>query len=174
MTEASPKAVADLIYRAGGRLVGRTKLQKSACPLEMAGLGYGFRFNYRLFGPYSDELQVACDDADALGLIKERKKSASWGGSYYAFESGESQLPAKPSVARTRSRLLKIAAEADPVELELAVTAAFLSSNGVATPWDKVAARKPAKATEMRMAKAKELYGKLLRVPTPKPLPKII
>ena len=82
MADASPKSVADLLYRAGGELVGRTRLQKSACLLELAGVGYGFQFTYRLFGPYSEELQVASEDADALGLIKERKKSANWGGWY--------------------------------------------------------------------------------------------
>jgi uncharacterized protein YwgA len=175
MADASPKSVADLLYRAGGELVGRTRLQKSACLLELAGVGYGFQFTYRLFGPYSEELQVASEDADALGLIKERKKSANWGGWYASFDtkSTKALIAATSTVARARSQLLKVAVSADPVQLELAVTAAFLSANGMTAPWEKVAQRKSAKATEKNMAAAKELYKKFLRVQTPKPLPKI-
>ncbi len=174
MSEANPEAVADLIFRAGGTLVGRTRLQKSACLLELAGVGYGFRFNYRLFGPFSDELQIASDDAEALGLIKEQKRSANWGGVYYAFSSNRSVVSSTPAKTRARKQLLKIAVDADPVELELAVTAAFLAANRVQTPWEKVAIKKPAKATEDRLKRAKELYQKFLSVTVPKALPKIV
>jgi hypothetical protein len=175
MADANPKAVADLIFRAGGHLIGRTRLQKSACLLELAGVGYGFQFGYRLFGPYSDELQTASEDADALGLIKERKMSANWGGWYSAFDSKikKGSVTSKPGITRTRAQLLRIAAAADPVELELAITAAFLSANGIQTPWEKVAARKAAKATPVNMAGAKALYSKFLRVATPRALPKV-
>ena len=174
MTGGTPNSVADLIHRAGGELIGRTRLHKSACLLELCGVGYGFRFNYRLFGPYSDELQVASDDAEALGLIKERKMATSWGGWYSSFSSAGAPVPSTTSRTKIRKALLKIAVEAEPVELELAVTAAFLASNGVANPWERVAARKPAKATEERMRAAKKLYGKLSRISTPRPLPKIV
>jgi uncharacterized protein YwgA len=175
MADANPKSVADLVYRAGGQLTGRTRLQKSACLLELAGVGYGFQFSYRLFGPYSEELQVASEDADALGLIKERKRSATWGGWYSSFDTKATKalVTATAAVGRARSQLLKVAVSADPVQLELAVTAAFLSANGVVTPWEKVAQRKSAKATEPNMAGAKVLYKKFLRVHTPKSLPKI-
>jgi len=175
MADANPKSVADLLYRAGGQLVGRTRLQKSACLLELAGAGYGFQFSYRLFGPYSEELQIASEDADALGLIKERRKSANWGGWYSSFDAKISKpaMPAGASVNRARSRLLKVCVSADPVQLELAVTAAFLSANGIVNPWDKVAQRKSAKATEKNMDGAKALYKQLLRIPAPKALPKI-
>jgi len=142
--------------------------------LELAGVGYGFNFNYRLFGPFSDELQVACDDADALGLIREREKSASWGGSYYVFTSEGTQIASTAPKTRTRKQLLKIAVDADPVELELAVTAAFLAANKVPTPWHKVAACKPSKATDVRMTNAKALYREFMRVDTPKALPSIV
>jgi uncharacterized protein YwgA len=174
MTDAGPRAVADLIYRAGGHLVGRTRLQKSACLLELAGVGYGFRFNYRLYGPYSDELQVACDDAEALGLIKERKRAAAWGGHYYSFSSEEPYISAISSKTRARKQLLKIAVEADSVELELAVTAGFLAGTGISTPWERVMTQKPAKATPERMARAKVLYQRLSRIATPSALPKIV
>ena len=39
--------VAEIIRAAGGEIVGRTRLQKVAYLLELAGLGHGFRFEYR-------------------------------------------------------------------------------------------------------------------------------
>lgn len=169
----TPKAVGELIALAGGRIVGRTKLQKSACALELTGLGYGFQFKYRHFGPYSEELKIASDDADALGYIREKMEVASWGGRYSVFEVDK---PCQPTDARQkqRSEVLKIAVQADPVDLELAVTAAFLAANGVHDPWHEVAVRKSTKAVPDRMNAAKILYGHLAAVETPKKLPSIL
>lgn len=166
----SPNAVADLVRSAGGRIVGRTKLQKSACLLELTGVGYGFPFVYRLFGPYSEDVQVASDDAEALGLIREHVEIAAWGGWYsiYEYQKGgqERSIPA-------RQRLLEIAVAADPVDLELAVTAAFLAFTGNSRPWREVKIRKPSKATPERLSSARTLYDRLRAVDTPKPLPEI-
>jgi len=168
----TPKAVGELISLAGGRVIGRTKLQKSACALELTGLGYGFQFKYKHFGPYSEELKRACGDADALGYIREKSETASWGGTYSIFES----KPATPSdtTQTKRCEILSITTDADPVELELAITAAFLAANGVKSPWHEVEIRKPTKAQPERMAAAKELYKQLAAVKTPQSLPAII
>ena len=169
MSFVSPDAVVEILAEAGGRIVGRTRLQKAVCALELTGLGYGFSFNYRHFGPYSEELKLACDYADAKGLICEERKTATWGGEYSAFVTS-----AKPKEggdnAKNRETLLGIVVAADPVALELAVTAAFLASKGVVAPWGEVAERKRAKATARAMSDAKDLYKKMQSVNSPKPL----
>lgn len=166
------KAVSELISLAGGRVVGRTKLQKSACALELAGLGYGFQFKYKHFGPYSEELKIACGDADALGYIKEKSEIASWGGRYSVFES-KAAHPLDATQAK-RCELLSVTVKADPVYLELAITAAFLAANGIVNPWHEVEVRKPTKATPERMIAAKELYRELASIDLPQSLPSII
>ena len=70
-----------------------------------------------------------------------------------------------------RKILAKLAADSDPVELELAATAAFLFAEGKKYPWAETAQRKPAKAASGRLEKAKELYAKLQKIETPKRLP---
>lgn len=167
----TPKAVAEIISLAGGRIVGRTKLQKSACALELTGLGYGFQFKYKHFGPYSEELKIACGDGDALGYFNEKSETANWGGWYSVFEA----TPAAPSnaIQKQRSEILSITTGADPVDLELAITAAFLAANGVKQPWREVEIRKPTKAAPDRIMAAKELYKRLAEIQTPRALPNI-
>ena len=63
--------------------------------------------------------------------------------------------------------------KADPIELELAATAAFLAAEGVPDPWEETAKRKPEKAEGNRLANAKVLYKALRSIRTPKKLPEI-
>ncbi len=174
MTYADPRAVFEIVSLAGGCIIGRTRLQKCTCGLELTGLGYGFSFFYKRFGPYSEDLKLACDDADALGLVHEQRRTANWGGEYSAFVTGAADGARDEPVKRqARVQLLKIMITADPIALELAVTAAFLAAKGVPNPWDEVKARKQAKATISAVKKAKKLYRELRTVPTPTPLPNI-
>ena len=64
-------------------------------------------------------------------------------------------------------------ASADAVELELAVTAAFLAARGERDPWTLTEKLKPAKAASGRLRKAKQLYETLRLIPVPKELPAI-
>jgi uncharacterized protein len=110
-----------------------------------------------------------------LKLVAEEEKPAVWGGTFsvYTVASGRDDHPA--NAVKPRRELAQIAASADPIELELAATAAFLHSvEGVTDPWGETARRKPEKVEGGRLEKAKELYRKLALVPTPKPLPNIL
>lgn len=162
--------VADIVRDAGGRIVGRTRLQKISYLLELAGLGEGFNFEYRHYGPYSEELAQAADNAASLSLIREEELPASWGGLYSIYTiNSASQSGGDPS----RLQLAREAVSADPIELELAATAAFLAASGASDPWRETARRKAEKAQQGRLANAKALYRKLQRIETPKRLPVI-
>jgi uncharacterized protein len=165
---AVEKAAA-VVQAAGGRIVGRTRLQKIAYLLELAGLGDGFTFTYRHYGPYSEDLTIATEDADKLGLLKEEEHTAEWGGTYSIFTT-DSQSP----MVDARSKLAHVAVKANAIELELAATAAFLASQGSSNPWEETKERKPEKAQGGRLENAQKLYRKLLAVETPVQLPKII
>ena len=71
--------IAGIIRDAGGRIVGRTRLQKVSYLLEVAGVGEGFTFEYRRYGPYSEDIAVATRTATLLGIIDEKEDPASWG-----------------------------------------------------------------------------------------------
>ena len=161
----------EIVRAAGGRLVGRTRLQKTAYFLELVGLGAGFPFEYRHYGPYSEALADAVRAATMLDLLHEEEHKATWGGLYSIYTT-----TAKPNGGQSAERdaLIEKCAEVGPIELELAATAAFLSRTGERDPWSETARLKPEKAEEGRLEKAKELFASLRAIPTPDPLPDIV
>lgn len=170
MTDRSNREKAAQIVRdAGGKIVGRTRLQKIACLLELAGLGEGFSFEYYHYGPYSEELSDAVRTAQAFDLLDEEEVATDWGGSYSIF-TARGELG---SCDQRRAGLIRAAAKIDAVELELAATAAFLAAQGENDPWNETARRKPAKARDGRLDRAKDAYRQLRTIATPRPLPDI-
>jgi uncharacterized protein YwgA len=158
---------AAIVRDAGGRIVGRTRLQKVGFFLEAAGLGDGFRFKYKHYGPYSEDLTSASRIAVVLGLMQETEQPASWGGLYSTYST---ELVPNVHVQEARQRIAQETARADAIELELAATALFLAQTGVQNPWVETARRKPDKA-EGRLDRAQALYGQLRQIQTPRPLP---
>ena len=148
--------VRNIIADAGGRIIGRTKLQKITYLLEAAGVGDNFHFEYHRYGPYSEDLARAVSIAGMMGDISEKEVSAKWGGSYSIYTT-----PTLPQEDGIRQRLARTAVEANAVVLELAATAAYFAVNGGSDPWEETKARKPDKAAAGRLEEAKELYGKL-------------
>jgi hypothetical protein len=161
---------AAIVRDAGGYIVGRTKLQKIGFFLEVAGVGSGFPFRYKHYGPYSELLAAAAQHAAALRLITENETVANWGGQYSTFYT---EMPTDPSTHPARIRFAQEMVNADAVELELAATAAFLANEGFPEPWAETARRKPEKAEGGRLERSKQLYRRLQQIPTPRPLPAI-
>lgn len=159
---------ADIIRDAGGRIVGRTRLQKIAYLLEATGLGSGFEFEYRHYGPYSEQLADAVSTSCRLSIMKEDSYATSWGGFYSIFTTSDHRVPEMQG----RRELIQLTATADPVALELAATAVFLALDGECHAWDETANRKPEKA-KIKMEEAKLLYSKLRNITVPNPIPDI-
>jgi hypothetical protein len=175
MVRSSPYlAAARIVQDAGGELVGRTRLQKIAFLLELAGLGDEFSFEYRHYGPYSEDLAEAMEVAAALGPVKEEEKLADWGGRYSIYSLPEGSV-GPPDLAR--AAFIQQAKRIDAVELELAATAAYLFSKGgigvrgAGNPWQETRRRKPGKAANGRLESAARAYEELRKTKTAKPLP---
>jgi len=170
MSRLTALKAAALVRDAGGRVVGRTRLQKIAYLLTATGLESGVSFSYKHYGPYSEELANATREADLMGLISETEQQASWGGTYSTYtlqkNLGQDAVP-------VRQELAALAASADAIELELAATALFLAKEGHSSPWAETARRKPEKASGGRLEKAQALYGQLSKVKTPSAWPRI-
>jgi hypothetical protein len=169
MSRGTAKDVAAVVS-AAGEIIGRTRLQKTVSLLEMAGVGYGFVFDYYKFGPFSDDLVVSIERAVDLDYVEEHVRRANWGGIYSKFSTRVHRLTG----VQARDELIVLARDADAVALELAVTAGFLAREGVTDPWKEVRARKPEKADNSHLTKAKALYQKFRQVKgIPNPLPEI-
>ena len=164
---------AQIVREAGGRLVGRTRLQKIAFLTQLAGFAHDFPFEYRHYGPYSEELAEAMEIAVGLDFVDEEEKQSASGAWYSIY------LSASAETETDRTRFVAAAAKIGAIELELAATAAFLfAEEGYGRkregdPWKITALRKRSKATRARLKGAKEAYAKLLRIDTPRPLPPI-
>jgi uncharacterized protein len=174
MTTRDPHVLATRIVRdAGGELVGRTRLQKVAYLTQLAGFSADFRFEYRHYGPFSEDLARGVEIASAFGDIQEEERRAEWGGRYSIYRT-----PGTPtSPDDQRAAFVRKAAEIGAIELELAATAAYLyavEKLPAAEAWRETARRKPEKAEGGRLDAAKRAYGLLTRLPTPRPLPSIV
>ncbi|HXW72174.1 MAG TPA: hypothetical protein VEK34_12150 [Methylocella sp.] len=167
--------VAEIVREAGGRIIGRTRLQKIVYLFSVTGLETGFAFSYKHYGPYSEDLAVAARQGSLLGYLSETEQTAAWGGSYsiYTVDPSASPEAASPSgsLLEARQKLAKLAASADAVELELAATAVFLAKEGIEDPWKETKRRKPEKAVNERVKGAKELLRQLRAIDAPVPLP---
>jgi hypothetical protein len=167
-------AAARLVADAGGEIIGRTRLQKIAYLAQLAGFGCEFDFEYRHYGPFSEDLARGMDIAAGLGAVHEVERQAGWGGWYSVYTLRE-PLPASDLA---RSRFLSQAKNFGAVELELAATAAFLFvEEHVVDPWAETRLRKPEKARDGRLETAMKVYEALQslapeRLP-PLPQPKL-
>lgn len=163
--------VADIIRAAGGTIVGRTRLQKIAYLLTVTGLDDSFRFAYKHYGPFSEQLASSAKFGALVGNLSERQDQAAWGGTYSTYTVAG--MPAA-NLSGARNTLASQAVQADSIELELAATAVFLSCDGYDDPWGETARRKPEKATEQRLENARALLGNLKKIDVPNPLPDIV
>ncbi len=168
-------AAARIIQDAGGELVGRTRLQKVAFLTQLAGFDSSFNFEYRHYGPYSEDLSMAMDIAVILGPVQEEERVADWGGRYSIYTLAAQLTVDDQDI--DRANFVQQAKKIDAVELELAATAAYLFEvEGVGkdfpgNPWEETARRKPTKVGGGRLARAANAYEELRRVKTINPLP---
>jgi uncharacterized protein YwgA len=167
MPMTDSQRIATIIADSGGRVVGRTRLQKIAYLLTVTGLESDLAFSYKHYGPYSEDVATGARVGNLLGDLQENEYAATWGGSYSIYTT---QSPASEN--ESRRQLAEIAAEADAIELELAATAVFLAKEGYQDPWLETARRKPEKAGDERLGRSKQLLRSLSRIPTPIDLPR--
>src|ERR1700719_791889 len=123
MAIRDPHLIAARVVRdAGGELVGRTRLQKVAYLTQLAGFSDELRFEYRHYGPFSDDLAHGMEIATAFGDVREDERQAEWGGWYSIYRADGAPEP----TGQLRANFVRRAAQIGAVELELAATAAFL------------------------------------------------
>jgi uncharacterized protein YwgA len=151
-------------------------LQKVAYLTQLAGFPKEFEFEYRHYGPFSEDLASAMEIASGLGLVQEEERRADWGGRYSIYRATDQTAA---SANDSRSRFVSTAVQIGAIELELAATAAFLYAElgiGRSTagdPWEATTQLKPEKAGSGRLERAKAAYRKLQALGTPLSLPPI-
>lgn len=172
MADSKPARAAAIVCDAGGEIVGRTRLQKIGYLMELAGFETGFDFEYRHYGPFSEDLANGIQLAEAFDLVEEEERPTEWGGFYSVYRAkGAREHPSNAD----KSRFACAARGMGAVVLELAATAAYLASvDSHRDPWGETARRKPDKAADGRLDEAKRAYRQLKNLATPRPLPDIV
>lgn len=157
--------VAAVVAAAGGRLIGRVRLQKTVYLLDQLGLGSGFSYEYYHYGPYASDLDNATADAKAFGLIEEKfDHRVSDGAMYSIFQSKGGVKPeAFGSLGRVRTEeLAGLFARTNVTVLELAATIDWLwRKEGIGDWGREITRRKGVKVQGGRLEKAVELLNKI-------------
>ena len=162
MTE--PDIVAGVIALNRGRLVGKTRLQKTIYLLQKCGMEEVFDFDYYNFGPFSAELADAADWAEAEGKIITTQRSGSYAApytEYVARVAGPDQIGGV--TAKELSEILTKIESCSAITLELAATMVFLKDDGVSEEAldETLAKLKPLKTTAERLSGAHKLVRQL-------------
>ena len=144
-------------------MVGRTRLQKRALLLHRCGGDFGLNFVYHHYGPYSFDLADGLTDARAEGLIEIEETPGRYGVPYAIFRlkqsSGEPERLGSLPVSDARRLLGILQREASDIVLEIAATIVFLRDEGgyEERAIEETKVRKPLKATEQRLSRARSL-----------------
>jgi hypothetical protein len=144
----------------GGKLHGRTRLQKSVRLLQRIGMPSDYEFKMHHYGPYSEGVQADINLLERLGLVCEMEEPAASGRSYSVFEARSSAH--LPEIDTFRSAVDLLSGE-DATVLELAATYDMYRDKGMPHPLalDCMRSKKGAKCGEGREAKSLELLQKL-------------
>ena len=148
-----------------GRLVGRTRFQKTMYLLQKLGLQTPFDFEYHYYGPYSAELAEAIDAASQTDELDEGF-GFGYHGTPYSIFTTDAEVPlqvADVSAEEIRDWLTRLA-QYTGTDLELASTIVFLRDEfGVPNAMidSKVNELKPVKASPDRLSRAWHLLRSL-------------
>lgn len=168
------KSIKFILQAGDGEIIGRTRLQKIAYLLNLSGYDDSFEFEYKHYGPFSREVAQAAKFAELAGVLHEDTKPTSWGGTYSIFKLIEGDQISNNVIERGAVSLVEQATNVNSVALELAATAAFLSSEYSDRSWEETKRRKPRKATAINIKLAKDFYRKIQVLDTPAKLPELV
>src|SRR5208282_4145998 len=156
--------IAQVVAANGGKVVGKTRLQKMFFLLDECGLNSGCRYGYHYYGPFSPEIAAAAEDASGLGML-EYKESAGFHAVPYGIYEARGDI--EPSATAGDLKLgdlkskLSVMKDYSAIELEVAATIVYLRNSGSQNPDKDVALLKPLKASPERLRRANVLLKQL-------------
>lgn len=160
-TQGADHLIAQVVRCAGGRVVGRVRLQKIFYLLDRLGLQSGLDYEYHHYGPYSAALMDALEDAKAFRLIDERIDYRIYDGVPYSVYTELAAPADNRGGGLQRSEATRALARMQAEEatvLELAATIVWLKREERVLNWElELLRRKAGKATPERIERARKL-----------------
>lgn len=168
------QSIVCVVRLVGGKLVGRTRLQKTIYLLQAAGWEGGFQFQYYHYGPYCEDLAEAANFGVVFNMMREEEHPTAWGSTYSTYTVDDLVANQPQTLPDKWQGLACTATKAGAIELELAATAVYLyKEEGINNPWEETSVRKSQKAGDGRLNGAQKLYDSLRTVaPSLPDLPK--
>lgn len=161
--------VTAVVAAAGGKLIGRVRLQKVVYLMDRLGLESGFSFDYHHYGPFSRDLDNATADAKAFGLLDEKFEHRQTDGASYSvfILKGDSKPEAYGKLGATKAgKLAELFASTNVTVLELAATVDWLWRVEKYDDWRReITKRKGVKVQNGRLEKAVALLTELKLAP---------
>ena len=165
-------ALVQIVAAAGGEIKGRDVLQSTAFLLEVAEVGYGFKFGYEFCSPFCEELDRATRSASALGKLKVEHTKTDWGVINTTYKT--SILYKGNGGADDYYRVIVNKAIAcHPTQLDLATTAAYFQNSKIDDPWRRIERLKLYDHENGTFEKSQLLYEELRSMPALAKLPEI-
>ncbi len=120
------KKILALIKACGGKIQGRTKLQKLVYILKNHGVDFDENFKYHHYGPYSFNLQLEITELVDCGLLKEA------GSTPYIYElESQAAKEVDNSFLAEKKELIDFLNKQDYQILELVATIYYLKNTGI-------------------------------------------
>ena len=156
----------------GGIIKGNVALHSAAYLLEVAGVGYGFKFGCEFCSPFCEELELAINGAKVLREVEFIQTTTQWGVTKTTYKSnipyqGEGGADDDYQIIVTK------ATQCVPKQLDLATTAAYYQKVEIADPWGEVFDRKTFDHENGTFEKSQKLYEELRSMPALANLPEI-
>ena len=155
-----------------GEIKGRDVLHDTAYLLEVAGVGYGFKFGCEFCSPFCENLELAVDGAKVLEEIELINTVTDWGVTNTTYKSN---IPYHGNGGADDDYQIIVtkATQCVPKQLELATAAAYFHKIEVADPWDRIWRLKTFDRENGTFEMSQELYDELRSMPALVNLPEI-
>ena len=155
-----------------GEIKGRDVLQSTAFLLEVAEVGYGFKFGYEFCSPFCEELDRAIRIASSLRKLEVEHTKTDWGVTNTTYKTS---IPYKGNGGEDDYYRIIVnkAIACNPKQLDLATTAAYYQRIEINDPWGEVKDLKTFDHENGTFEKSQLLYEELRSMPALANLPEI-
>jgi uncharacterized protein YwgA len=148
-----------------GRIVGKTRLQKTVYLLQKLCKTDAYSFEYHYFGPYSAELANDIDMASSVAVVKTSEKYGYYSMPYVVYETEESNAtPVFGDNLASVKKWLHDLESVNAIELELAATWIFLKDEegmGRTEIEEALRSLKPTKASKDGLRQASSVLRRI-------------
>ena len=150
---------------------GRGVLQSTAYLLEVAEVGYGFKFGHKYCSPFCEELDLATHSAASLRKLNVEQNVTEWGVTKTTYKTS---IPYRGTGAEddVYHFIVNKAIACKQIQLDLVATAAYYQNIKIDDPWGDIERLKMYDRKNGTFEKSQELYKELRSIPAFK-LPEI-